>query len=130
MKSLRKSTRLQGKTAIRSGTSSKTHRLRKQQQLTKGVIKISPKEKHEQEMQAKKPTYSFQEVDGIAQLIQSIYALDDAVANQEMLKRPVSFIQPLRNMRESINAQLSRDIQKGAPKVEKPEDGEHPSGPE
>ena len=85
---------------------------------------LSPKEKHNLETQAQEPRYSFQDVDSITQLIQSIYALDDAIANQEALKRPVSFIQPLVNMRGNINAKLANDIQKGAPKVEKPEGSE------
>jgi len=66
------------------------------------------KAKPEPEPTPEKPVFTLSEVSAVEELLQSIYALDDAVANQLALKRPETFVQPLRNIRENVNNALGR----------------------
>jgi len=66
------------------------------------------KTKPEPEPTPEKPVFTLSEVSAVEELLQSIYALDDAVANQLALKRPETFVQPLRNIRENVNNALAR----------------------
>jgi hypothetical protein len=80
---------------------------------------MADKQKH----QEVKQEFTFAEVDSISQLIQSIYSLDDAIANQEALKRPASFVQPLKNIRMGFNGTLTALMSKGQPQQENPDTG-------
>jgi len=71
------------------------------------------KTKPEPEPTPEKPVYTMREMNAVEELLQSIYSLDDAVANQLALKRPETFIQPLRNIRENVNNALGRLFEKG-----------------
>jgi len=83
---------------------------------------MADKQKHQET--EKKPMFTFAEVDGITQIIQNIYALDDAIANQMGLKRPVSFVQPLQNIRNDLNEALKAMMLKGQQQQqEKPDIG-------
>lgn len=90
---------------------------------------MSEKTRHQEN--EKKSMFTFAEVDNITQVIQNIYALDDAIANQMALKRPVSFVQPLNNIRAGLNETLKSMMLKGQPQQvqqeKEPDVGEDPA---
>ena len=63
----------------------------------------------------KKPeeTYTGVEVNDIMTDVGRVYALDDAIANQKSLQRPLSFIKPLEDLRAMIARNLVNMTSKG-----------------
>lgn len=58
------------------------------------------------------PAYSDQEVTRIMLMQQRIYSLDDAIATQTQIQRPISYIDPLKEMRNECAAELRAHTQK------------------
>jgi hypothetical protein len=59
------------------------------------------------------PIYNDAEVGQIMYTLQTIYALDDAVANGVQLRRPDGFVRPLAELRNTYSADLTRLTSKG-----------------
>ena len=64
------------------------------------------------------PTYTDPEVVTIMITLGQIYAMDDAIYNQEQLRRPETYIQPLRELRNAISKHLTGLTSKGKAKQE------------
>ena len=62
------------------------------------------------------PIYSDNEVGIILLLQQRVFALDDAIYNQEQLKRPETFIKPLEEIRAGIAMMLKQATAKSMQK--------------
>ena len=60
------------------------------------------------------PIYTDTEVSRIIYTLQTIYALDDAIANQMQLRRPESFVSPLQQLRLSYANDLKNLTDKSA----------------
>jgi len=59
------------------------------------------------ELPEDKPVYTDMEVVGIMETMERIYALDDAIYNQEQLRRPETYIKPLREIRKNLSDYLT-----------------------
>lgn len=65
------------------------------------------------EPQGEPVTYKDPEVVEIMVTLAQIYALDDAIYNQEQLRRPETFIQPVRELRNRVAGRLTEITSKG-----------------
>jgi len=65
--------------------------------------------------------YTDAEVSGIMTVLGQIYALDDAIYNQEQLHRPETYIDPIRTVRKDIANHLVHITSKGKPEEKQPE---------
>lgn len=63
------------------------------------------------------PVYTDLEVTEIMKTLQKIYALDDAMYNQEQLKRPTSYFAPLMDIRKDLTDRMNTLTSKGNPPV-------------
>lgn len=68
-----------------------------------------------------KPVFTESETDRMLQTLQLIYALDDAISNQQKLQRPAGFVQPLMNLREVYGHELQDLASRGKNRNKKPE---------
>jgi hypothetical protein len=71
------------------------------------------------------PLYSDIEVSGIIGDLGILYSLDDAIYNQQQLRRPETFIKPLEHIRNSISDRLRINTSKADP-TQKKESSETP----
>ena len=71
--------------------------------------------KQEQKKAEPVAVYSDPEVVAIMETLERIYAVDDAVYNQEQLRRPETYIKPLREMRVGLSGYLTSLTSKGIP---------------
>jgi hypothetical protein len=62
-------------------------------------------------------TYTDPEVSRIMYTLQTIYALDDAIASQVQLRRPDGFIRPLSELREIYASDLKNITSKSEPEA-------------
>ncbi len=65
-----------------------------------------------EEKKMDEPAYSDMEVTRIMLMQQRIYSLDDAIATQSQIQRPVSYIDPLKEMRNECATELRVITQK------------------
>jgi hypothetical protein len=72
-------------------------------------------EKKEPKLTTQDPLYTDGEVSDIMHTLGRIYSLDDAIYNQEQLRRPETYIQPLRDIRAAIASRLIDITAKGKP---------------
>jgi hypothetical protein len=72
------------------------------------------------------PLYSDIEVSGIIGDLGILYSLDDAIYNQQQLRRPETFIKPLEHVRNSISERLRVNTSKADPSAPKKESSETP----
>ena len=66
------------------------------------------------------PTYTDPEVVTIMVTLGQIYAMDDAIYNQEQLRRPETYVTPLRDVRNRIARHLTDITSKGKPPQPQP----------
>jgi hypothetical protein len=64
------------------------------------------------------PIYTDLEVAKLMNTLGEIYAMDDAIYNQEQLHRPETFVIPLKQIRFRIAKELQEASAKAAPKPE------------
>ena len=65
-------------------------------------------------------TYVESEVVDIMVTLGQVYAMDDAIYNQEQLRRPETYITPLRDVRNRIARHLTDITSKGKPPQPQP----------
>lgn len=67
------------------------------------------------------PLYSDIEVSGIIGDLGILYSLDDAIYNQQQLRRPETFIKPLEHIRNAVSERLKINTSKVDPSIKKKE---------
>ena len=81
-----------------------------------------PEPKKKEQIAEEQPlAYTDMEVGGIMHVLGQVYALDDAIYNQEQLRRPETYIKPLRELRSNVAGHLVNLTSKGRPPSPDPE---------
>lgn len=77
--------------------------------------------KETKEPEKAEAVYTDPEVSEIITALQTVYALDDAIANQMQINRPEGFVKPLVELRMNCANRLTALTAKGVPKEKKEE---------